>query len=523
MKRGARALLLAITAVACTASSALAAQEHELAPDCAPFSSLTGLPGLGGGASSSRLTADAAAEGEAEPHAAAAYRRELRAPALNAMRRARATGPIPVPVHFHVIQQDASTGAVPEAAIQEQMGILQDSFGGLTAATADDSGFEFTLASTDVTINPDWYPLLDDSPEEREMKESLRKGGRRALNVYVTDLEDGLLGWATFPDEYEGDPDMDGVVISTFTVPGVMAWEYGEGDTLTHEAGHWFGLLHTFQGGCDPPGDLVADTPAEADAAYDCVLVLDTCPADPGPDPVDNFMDYAYDACMNKFTAGQGDRMHEQTAAHRNAPPSVPDASASTKPGKAVKVTLAGGDPDGDALTYSVSSAPSHGIVSGAGPALTYRPAKNFSGVDRFKVRVQDVFGVADVVTVRVEVERAKLMLSVKAKRKQGVRRLKVRGGCGDAACSLRVDTRVALKGRAGGKRRTKTFAVGTAKAHARAGKLAKVRAKLARQDRRKITRLLAQGWKGKARANVFAKGDEGGSARRTVRFAVTP
>lgn len=58
---------------------------------------------------------------------------------------------------------------------------------------------------------------------------------------------EGLLGYSTFPADYEGLPKDDGVVVQHQTLPGGNVHHFNLGRTLTHETGHWVGLYHTFQ------------------------------------------------------------------------------------------------------------------------------------------------------------------------------------------------------------------------------------------------------------------------------------
>src|SRR5581483_6535552 len=74
--------------------------------------------------------------------------------------------------------------------------------------------------------------------------------------------------------------------------------------------------FHTFQGGCAEPGDDVADTPAEASAAFGCEVGRDTC-TEAGVDPIDNFMDYSDDRCTDTFTPLQAARMQASIATFR--------------------------------------------------------------------------------------------------------------------------------------------------------------------------------------------------------------
>ena len=110
---------------------------------------------------------------------------------------------------------------------------------------------------------------------------------------------------------------MHGVVILNQSVPGGSVTNYNNGRTLVHEAGHYLGLYHTFQGGCTAPGDSVDDTPAEAAATYGACPVADTCPLDPGNDPTTNYMDYTDDTCMNNFTTDQRIRAQDQVTIYK--------------------------------------------------------------------------------------------------------------------------------------------------------------------------------------------------------------
>jgi hypothetical protein len=217
-----------------------------------------------------------------------------------------------VPTYVHLINAGNSTnqGNVPNAMIQDQIKVLNAAFAPVH--------FQFQLAGIDRTTHVAWSKdMFMGNENEYQAKSTLYVGSRNTLNLYIARLQNGVLGYATFPFDYYKNRFLDGVVVRPSTLPGGKMAPYNMGMTAVHEVGHWLGLYHTFQGGC-ANRDMVDDTPAERIPASGCPIGRKTCEHCPGQDPVTNFMDYSDDSCLNHFTQGQMRRMHAHWYAYRD-------------------------------------------------------------------------------------------------------------------------------------------------------------------------------------------------------------
>ncbi|MEX1001711.1 MAG: M43 family zinc metalloprotease [Crocinitomicaceae bacterium] len=142
------------------------------------------------------------------------------------------------------------------------------------------------------------------------------------LNIWVVTSIDGsgggtTLGYAQFP--YFGAANTYGVVIRHDRM-GNTGTATSNDRTLTHELGHCFGLLHTFQDGCSTSdcsagGDYCCDTPPVSEAQWSCSTSQNTCTGIPtndhyGFDAYDQFENYmSYSPCQYMFSEDQRDIM----------------------------------------------------------------------------------------------------------------------------------------------------------------------------------------------------------------------
>lgn len=247
----------------------------------------------------------------------------------------RAGGPRIIPTVFHVIHQ-GGTENISKEQIEDQMRILNEDFRRQNPdaantrpeflAVAADANVEFRLAKLDPQGNcTDGIvrvisPLTENASDDNGVKGLSYWNSQKYFNVWVVktidnDGEQGtILGYAQFPGF--GGAATDGVVVRADYIGdiGTGANNSSNGRTLTHEAGHWLGLFHTFQGGCAGGffGEPIDDTPPQADATQsNCPQNANTCSNDNPdlPDMVENYMDYSNGACQNTYTLGQKDAM----------------------------------------------------------------------------------------------------------------------------------------------------------------------------------------------------------------------
>jgi hypothetical protein len=243
-----------------------------------------------------------------------------------------------IPVVFHIIHKFGLEN-ISQTQLNDAIRVLNEDFrklvgtngGSSTDPLTADFEIEFRLAQ----LNPNGLPTNGvnriyslNADNARDAQKSLSYwDARKYFNVWVVNTINNaggtpgsiVLGYAQFPFQINSQTSTDGVMMRADQMGVIENVDVSQlGRTLTHEAGHWVGLYHPFQGGCVggtssnclSQGDQVCDTPPVSTATTGCPTSRNSCTNDvPNlPDLVKNYMDYADGNCMNMFTKGQKTR-----------------------------------------------------------------------------------------------------------------------------------------------------------------------------------------------------------------------
>lgn len=265
---------------------------------------------------------------------------------------ARQRGPQPhriatlrtIPVVVHIVHNGGPEN-IPNTMVMQGLADLNAAFantGFYDPLTGVDTEIQFCLASQDpsgqgtsgiIRVQSSLTNMTMET-QDLSLKNLSRWDPTRYLNVWlvaeITSQASGptVAGYAYLPGAH-GTP-QDGIVCESRW----MGASQDNSKVMVHEAGHYLGLYHTFQGGCTnndclADGDLVCDTPPDnSTAAVGCASPPNTCTTDDDdlspnnpfrpvangglgdqPDPIVNYMDYGHLSCMSAFTQGQKDRM----------------------------------------------------------------------------------------------------------------------------------------------------------------------------------------------------------------------
>lgn len=251
-----------------------------------------------------------------------------------------------IPVVIHVLHEGEAVGEGfnhSKERIESQIRVLNEDFrrkkgtpGFNTHPDGGDAQIEFVLAKIDPEGNPtDGIVRTDiNSVDVPPIGGNLILlcsqysywNPDQYLNIWSLDLglpPGLLLGEARFPvsdlaglpdDNREG-MDADGIFVNAQNF-GIAEKNsdpnFSMGRTLTHEMGHFLGLLHiwgSYGNNCAGYGDYCEDTPAVSNFTSGCPSEKPLA-CSGGPAMIENYMDWSHDVCMNIFTNDQISRMH---------------------------------------------------------------------------------------------------------------------------------------------------------------------------------------------------------------------
>jgi hypothetical protein len=209
-------------------------------------------------------------------------------PAL-AAQASRVTIPVWVKVFY---DRQTGAGKLTNAQALAQVQWMNHSYAGGQDSAAANTRFRFAykgynniaVDSRVVDVTPATGNGADWPARTQRIMREHHNGGAGTLNIYVADIN--ALGASSFPRFAAAHPTIDGVWVDRTAWRGIAAGSdnYDQGDTAVHEVGHWLSLGH-------------------GDTSGACVT---------------NFMSYAPDPCMDRFTRAQATRMSNAWTRYRD-------------------------------------------------------------------------------------------------------------------------------------------------------------------------------------------------------------
>ncbi|MBL7808217.1 MAG: gliding motility-associated C-terminal domain-containing protein [Saprospiraceae bacterium] len=238
-----------------------------------------------------------------------------------------------IPVVVHIIHQNGPEN-ITDAQVQQAINWLNLALanqGVFEQGSGVNCGIQLCLArrtpdnlpTNGITRTSSALTTMEMETQNLPLKNLMRWEPEDYLNIWVVNsicsinYGCGVYGFAHLP--YAHGSNIDGIVMEA-----AYLTDQAKVAGLAHEMGHYLGLYHTFEGGCNnnnclTDGDRICDTPPDQSTSFvACGAPVNTCNTDiqSGPFTTDqldmnwNFMDYGQLACFHDFTPNQSQRMN---------------------------------------------------------------------------------------------------------------------------------------------------------------------------------------------------------------------
>lgn len=252
-----------------------------------------------------------------------------------------------IPVVFHIIHNNpaniiggTNNANITDEQIKSQIVALNEDYrrkagtkGFNTNPVGADMEIEFTLATIDPSGNSSTgitrtfvdktsWDFLNDN---QTIANKIHWDYEKYLNIWVLKSDGRTIGYSGFPYDSKliglgatalditNQNVFDGVMVDyryVGTCCGVTGTTYNFGRTITHEIGHYLGLLHP-NGDENCGTDFCDDTPQieNLNNSTSCPVLTSKCDGIVRTNMIENYMDYSPDRCMNTFTNDQKKRV----------------------------------------------------------------------------------------------------------------------------------------------------------------------------------------------------------------------